>query len=160
MEEIQSQAFHCSGLESFTAPPSLRRIGALAFGGCHNLKTFELNKDIRELDGLCLLESRVKALRLPRGLETVGDNWFSCSDIEKVFIPNTVRELGNYAFGSCKQLREVVFEPGSQLETIGTTCFAECGFEEITIPKSVRSIGNLAFGGCCILRSLSFEEGS
>lgn len=102
----------------------------------------------------------MKALRLPRGLETVGDNWFSCSDIEKVFIPNTVRELGNYAFGSCKQLREVVFEPGSQLETIGTTCFAECGFEEITIPKSVRSIGNLAFGGCCILRSLTFEEGS
>lgn len=54
MEEIQSQAFHCSGLESFTAPPSLRRIGALAFGGCHNLKTFELNEGIQEVGWLCL----------------------------------------------------------------------------------------------------------
>lgn len=35
-----------------------------------------------------------KVLRLPHGLETVGDAWFIGSDIQKVFIPNTVRELG------------------------------------------------------------------
>ena len=50
VEEIGYHAFFGSGLESFVAPPSLRKIGALAFGECYNLKTFELNKDIQELD--------------------------------------------------------------------------------------------------------------
>lgn len=52
-------------------------------------------------------------LRLPHGLEVVGDYWFDSSDIEKVVIPNTVRELGDSAFTSCFHLHEVVFEPGS-----------------------------------------------
>lgn len=50
VEEIGYHAFFGSGLESFVAPPSLRKIGALAFGECYNLKTLELNKDIQELD--------------------------------------------------------------------------------------------------------------
>lgn len=38
--EIQLNSFFLSGLEAFAAPPSLRKIGALAFSECHNLKTF------------------------------------------------------------------------------------------------------------------------
>ena len=99
-------------------------------------------------------------LRLPNGLEIVGDNWFAGSGIEKVFIPNTVRKLGSSAFVCCEELREVVFEPGSQLETIGDSCFGYCMFEKIVIPKSVRDIGDEAFSGCEYLRSLVFEDGS
>lgn len=32
-----------------------------------------------------------KVLRLPKGLEAVGNEWFDDSDIEKVVIPKTVR---------------------------------------------------------------------
>ena len=46
VEEIRYKAFWHSGLESFTAPPSLRKIDALAFSECCNLKTFELNDGI------------------------------------------------------------------------------------------------------------------
>ena len=99
-------------------------------------------------------------LRLPKGLEAVGDYWFLCSDIEKVFIPSTVRELGEDAFCGCERLCEVVFESGSQLETIGDNCFSNCGLEEMVIPKSVRSIGRCAFQYCSNLRSLTFEERS
>lgn len=99
-------------------------------------------------------------LHLPKGFEAVGGYWFVCSDIQKVIIPNTVRELGETAFGYCRQLREVVFEPGSQLETIGVGCFDSCGLEEVTVPRSVRNIGSSAFINCQSLRSFTFEEGS
>ena len=82
------------------------------------------------------------------------------SDIEKVFIPNTVRELENNAFSYCRKLREIIFESGSQLEKIGKECFFNCGLEEVTVPKSVCSIGRSAFHYCSNLRSLTFEEGS
>ena len=99
-------------------------------------------------------------LRLPHGLEVVERGWFSGSVMEKLFIPNTVREFGKYAFGGCRNLREIIFEPDPQLETIGDDCFESCGFEEVTIPKSVRSIECGAFRYCRNLRSLTFEEGS
>ena len=99
-------------------------------------------------------------LHFPHGLEVVGKGWFRDSDREKVFLPNTVRELGEDAFCSCEKLREVVFEPDSQLETIGDSCFEDCGLKEVFIPRSVRDIGNRAFFGCRNLRSLTFENGS
>ena len=169
LEEIWCKAFCHSGLESFVAPWSLRRIGALAFAECQELKIFELNEDI-QLGWLCLwgtgvadlrlppqvqrtreqlgLDQDPKVLRLPDGLEVVGDFWFVSSDIEKVFIPNTVRELGSRAFSDCARLREVVFEPGSQLETIGSYCFERCGLREFVAPESVKDVGFGTFVGC------------
>ena len=88
-------------------------------------------------------------LRLPDGLDRVGDGWFAGSDIEKLAIPSSVRALGNSAFANCVQLREVVFEQNSQLEHIGEKCFESCGFKEITIPRSVRDIGEYAFAEHC-----------
>ena len=44
--EIRCKAFHSSGIESFNAPPSLRKIDAVAFRECRALKIFEPNEDI------------------------------------------------------------------------------------------------------------------
>ena len=65
VEEIQQLAFYRSGLESFVVPPSLRKIGDVAFRECRNLKTFELNADIQELGLLCLWGTGIADLRLP-----------------------------------------------------------------------------------------------
>ena len=135
VEEISAWAFWGSGLESFTAPPALKKIGDLAFGNCPALRNFRLNEGIQELGWLCLWGTGVtdvklppqirmtperlgvgqdtKTLRLPDGLETVRNNFFERTDIEKLFISSSVRKLGGGAFYNCKQLREVVFEFGS-----------------------------------------------
>lgn len=106
------------------------------------------------------LDQDPKELRLPDGLEAVGAWWFADSDIEKVFIPNTVQELGEYAFTGCLKLCEIIFEPGSELKKIGKCCFLANAVKSVVIPKSVRSIGERAFYGCSKLNSLTFEKGS
>ena len=40
MEEIKSRAFFDAGLESFAAPPLLKKVGAMAFKQCRKLKDF------------------------------------------------------------------------------------------------------------------------
>ena len=99
-------------------------------------------------------------LRLPDGLEVVGDEWFRDCAVEKVVVPSSVRELGKSAFAGCRRLREVVFERDSLLELVGDFCFSECGLREVVVPRSVRRIGEGAFCGCLDLASLRFEEGS
>ena len=44
--EIQYKAFCNSSLESFVAPPSLRKIGVLAFRECRSLKTFSFSSNV------------------------------------------------------------------------------------------------------------------
>lgn len=63
--EMQCKAFWDSGLKTFAAPPSLRKICTLAFRECRCLETFELNEDIQELGWLCLWCTGITDLRLP-----------------------------------------------------------------------------------------------
>lgn len=183
LEEVLEMAFFRSGLESFVAPPSLRKVGDVAFRDCHNLKIFELNKSIQELGWFCMWKSGIerldlpphirmtperlglcqtdpKVLCLPEGLKEVGERWFANSDIERLVIPRSVKTLGAGAFHCCSHLREVAFESDSHLETIETECFFFCAFTRITIPKNVRDIGARAFLNCRNLAFVCFEEGS
>lgn len=43
LEEIQSEAFRGSGIESFTAPASLRNIDSTAFQDCKKLKHVDIS---------------------------------------------------------------------------------------------------------------------
>ena len=176
-------AFCGTRLRSFAAPPSLRRIGGAAFRDCRRLKSLGLGEEVRELGWFCLWRtgiSRVrlpsgarmareqlglcqkdpKVLRLPEGLEAVGDRWFAGSDVERVAVPSSVGALGEEALADCRRLYEVTFEPGSRLERIGNRCFCRSGLAQIEIPRGVRDIGHMAFYGCRDLCSLCFEEGS
>ena len=101
-----------------------------------------------------------KVLRLPDGLEEVGDEWFRDGGVEKLVVPNSVKTLGESVFFKCKRLREVFFEPDSRLETIGYACFGYSGLVNVVVPKSVQYIGSYAFCHCPDLASLRFEEGS
>ena len=109
---------------------------------------------------LGLNQANPSVLRLPDGLEAVGDGWFRGAGIEQLAIPNCVRKLGNFAFSGCEGLRELVFEPGSRLKSIGEHCFSHCALERVELPRSVRTIGDSAFRDCGRLCALSFEEGS
>ena len=92
-------------------------------------------------------------------------------DIEKVYIPKTVKEIKPWAFAKCESLRVVVFDENSKCRKIGKGAFSACrhlhifdfgkgskcreieegafadcfNLEYIEIPKSVKKIGERAF---------------
>lgn len=47
---------------------------------------------------------RVRVLKLPNCLKTVGAHWFVASCVEEVWIPESVREIGDAAFAHCEHL--------------------------------------------------------
>ncbi len=70
------------------------------------------------------------------------------SNVQKVEIPNTVVELGEYAFGNAYgvtvNLKEIVI-PDS-VTIIGDYAFENCtNLSSITIPNTIASVGNYAF---------------
>ena len=65
LEEIKCRAFYGCGLESFEAPPSLKKIGDMAFGKCSSLRDFRLNEDIQELGWLCFWGTQLTDMEIP-----------------------------------------------------------------------------------------------
>ncbi|MEX1819626.1 leucine-rich repeat domain-containing protein [Metamycoplasma hominis] len=118
-----------------TIPSSIKEIGRRAFSGCTNLEEVSLNE----------------------GLEKIGDEAFSNTNIESIIIPDSVKEIGRRAFSSCKNLEEVSLNEG--LEKIGAEAFNHTNIESITIPGSIKEIGYSAFSDCENLKEIILNEG-
>ena len=174
LEEIGFGAFWGSGLESFFAPASLRRIGDMAFRECRCLRDFRPNGGVR-LGYLCLLGTGVadpglrrtylgtvwdsRELRLPQGLEAVGDAWFVGSCLERLFVSDSVRGLGTLAFSDCERLREVVLLFDYDQGNISNFRYLPDELGE-DIRNGIQRIQTNAFDGCQNLSFFSFRDGS
>ncbi len=99
----------------------------------------------------------------------IKDNAFIDSDITAVFIPDSVTEIGRYAFagcenlvtanipagvtelssgvfGNCRSLTNITLPDG--VRVIGESAFEYCGFTEINFLNKVNDIGERAFASC------------
>lgn len=74
----------------------------------------------------------------------IGAFVFDSSDITSVTIPDTITEIKDYAFASCKQLKSVKLP--SSLKTLGTNVFFFCSaLESIELPASIEDLGIYTF---------------
>ena len=88
---------------------------------------------------------------IPDSVTDIGDYAFEyCCSLSNMVIPNSVTKIGDYAFSDCSSLSKIVI-PNSVTD-IGDYAFAHCSLSNIAIPDSVTAIGYGAFSGC---RSLS-----
>ena len=77
--------------------------------------------------------------------------------MKKVIIPDSVKEIGGYAFSGCPALEEVVFS--DNIEKIGDRAFFNCKkLKTVNLPSEIINIGEYALGyyedtktGHCIL---------
>ena len=78
--------------------------------------------------------------------------------IEEVEIPDTVTEIGNYAFHNFRKLKKINI-PNS-VNRIGLGAFYLCeSLVSITIPEGVTSIEGDAFNGCSSLTNITIPDG-
>ena len=71
-------------------------------------------------------------------------------------MPDSVTEIGEYAFYQCAALEKVAFS--ESLTTIGEMAFGECSkISSIRLPNSVKVIENQAFYECTGLKSLTLS---
>ena len=78
----------------------------------------------------------------------LGEIIFQSSNIESVYIPNTITSIESHAFYLCKNLTSVTFEYNSQLISIGEMAFGATGIMTFNLPDSVTTIEYRAFYNC------------
>ena len=88
----------------------------------------------------------------------IGSYAFYRSDITGVYIPETVRGIGDSAFEHCTGLTSVTI-PDS-VTNIGSRAFAQCtALETLRLQGDLETMGEYAFYGCTKLKDLTLEWG-
>ena len=81
-------------------------------------------------------------------ITAIADYAFYYKEIQSIAIPNSVTQIGDYAFRECDNLTYITIPDG--VTQIGDHAFDDCdGLTSITIPDGVTQISNCAFE-CCI----------
>ncbi len=125
---------HCSSLKEITIPKSLTSIGHLPFLYCKSLTKIFVetgNQKFMSINGVVFSADKTKLVIYP------------CGKMGEYIIPNSVTEIGNYAFYYCKGLESVTI-PNS-VTSVGEYAFTSSGLTSVNIPASVTSIGKSAF---------------
>ena len=79
-------------------------------------------------------------------------------NLETLAIPDSITEIGAYAFKNCAKLTELVLPEG--LTKLNESAFYGCtGLTEVVIPGSLATVGNYAFKKCSGLADLTLSSG-
>ena len=91
---------------------------------------------------------------IPDSVTDIGDYAFEyCCSLSNMVIPNSVTSIGDYAFYGCRSLSNIVI-PDS-VTKIGDYTFSVCSsLSKIVIPNSVTKIGDYAFSDCSSLSKI------
>ena len=98
------------------------------------------------------------SLVIPDSVTNIGDYAFAfCRSLTDIVIPDSVTSIGDAAFCGCKSLRTIVI-PDS-VTSIGNNAFCDCSsLSNLVLPDSVTCIGGGAFSGCLLLEYISIPK--
>lgn len=114
-----------------------------------------------------MMASETSELYIPceysgRPVEEIAERGFYALDlepearaIEKIFLPDGLKVIGDFAFTFYSNLSFVSLP--DTLAYLGKSAFVSTNLQDITIPKNVNEIGSDAFSGCENLKSVDFQ---
>lgn len=163
--------FNCTALTNIMIGGSVRSVGDHALLNCASLTNITvdpLNSFLAGVDGV-LFDRDIRTLiqfpcgrsgsyAIPNSVTNIADAAFnSCRNLTRVDMGNNVLNIGNQTFADCTNLSTITI-PDS-LMSIGYQVFQNCGsLSGITIPDSVVAIGNGAFEDCVSLSSITIPN--
>ncbi len=140
-DSIRGESFIC------TLPETVRSIGTDAFDVPNPSPTYltKLPRELKRLSDNAMIPVQLLDLSMPEGLEEIRSFAFGVLKGDKLVIPGTVREIGEWAFHN-SEIRQIVLEEG--VERVGINAFSFiAGLESITFPSTITYLDyNLA--GC------------
>lgn len=151
---------HQSALTGVTFSPMLQTIGVGAFQNCKAIRTINLPNTVTSIgaDAFsdCTALYDISSLSGTQITKIEGSTFNSDTSLVKVSIPTTCREIGQYAFKGCTNIRTFDFK---NVTTFDTLAFADCSsLSSVTLANGTNTIPSSCFSRCSGIKSLSLPN--
>lgn len=147
----------CSALQSVTIPKTVTEIQEGVFTNCSAMTEIlveEGNPSYQSIDGALYDMAGTTLLKcpggikgrfiVPEGVTAIAEEAFAYSNITTAMLPDTVTEIGAYAFSNCSNLTHLVIPEGVQTLKYGT--FFHCyKLETVRLPLSLTKVESISF---------------
>ena len=187
LTEIGQAAFaYCQRLESITIPNTVKKIGGSAFTGCYSLKNISFPDSVEEMGAevvyntayysdsanwqngalyvnnhlVCVDGSLISGeFAVKENTKTISNQaLYMVNGLTQVTMPDSVVGIGEHAFGSCENLKEIKLS--KNIKIIGSSAFDGCdSLISITLPGSLTAIKDHTFANCDALETVVIENG-
>jgi hypothetical protein len=88
--------------------------------------------------------SNIESVFIPNSVTTIEQAAFiGCSKLQSVMIPDSVTIIGNQAFDGCRKLQTILIP--SSVESLGDKAFNQCGLTSVVFTNGLKTIGATAF---------------
>lgn len=138
------ESFSACSLISVNIPRNVSFIDKLAFNRCYKLVSINVDSENRwyaSIDGMLCDKKQETLIYYPAAGKKI------------INIPNTVKEINEYAFSVCNSLTDINFS--DNITFIDDNAFWECtSLTSMLLPKSIAGIGDNAFTGCTNLTKI------
>lgn len=159
----------CDGLQSIFIPDSVTSIGLAPFSACASLTNITVdanNPSYVSAGGVLFNKAGTLLIQYPAGLNgnyaipvgvaSIGLHTFDSSGVTHVTIPNSVTNIGDYAFQACDGLKSITL-PDS-VTHLGSFAFRFAGLTNVSLPSSLTQIGEYTFQSCAGLQSVTLPD--
>ena len=173
-KELKDRVFRLASLKECVIPDQIEKIGDNVFQDCKDIVKIEIGKGLKSMGETPFMncQNLAKITVSPENtILTAQDNILYSKDMTKLYlcpselrtpkivVPNTVKEIEDYAFLSCIYIKELVLNEG--LERIGEEALFNCSWlTELTIPASVQEIGYRALTLLQACEKIQVAEGN
>lgn len=138
----------------YTIPNSVITIGDDSFSyGCY-LKNVTIPSSVKFIGYNTFAYSNLESVFIPDSVESMGLCAFSyCDNLTSVVISGSLKKIPYYVFSYCDSLTDVVMLDG--VTSIDGGAFVDCrSLTNVKIPESVTSINEWAFSNCDSLENV------
>ncbi len=102
-------------------------------------------------------QTAIKKVYIPESVTEIGDAaFFGCIYMNKAIMSDNVEIIGNEAFAECKSLNSIIIP--SKVTELRNTFIGCVRLDNITIPGNVQSL-HQAFNGCTSLKNIILSNG-
>lgn len=173
-KELKDRVFRLASLKECVIPDQIEKIGDNVFQDCKDIAKIEIGKGLKSMGETPFMNCQyLKTITVSpeNTILTAQDNILYSKDMTKLYlcpselrtpkivVPNTVKEIEDYAFLSCIYIKELVLNEG--LERIGEEALFNCSWlTELTIPASVQEIGYRALTLLQACEKIQVAEGN
>ncbi len=132
-----------SDVVSIEIPDGVSLCGESIFDNCRQLKHVKLPKGITEIPENCFhCCYALESIAIPEGVTRIGEYAFgACETLAEISFPSTLEEIGKKTFSGCPLTK--IYLPDS-LKTIGDYAF-EGKFAEVILPVTITMISPYRF---------------